>query len=51
MVTSPKPRNQNVDGLTDAEEANLGTDAHEFDTDGDGVGAGLADHPLDGTAS
>lgn len=51
MVTSPIPRNQNVDGLTDAEEANLGIDARVFDLAGAGMGDGQDEHPFDGAAS
>ena len=39
------------DGLSDAQEANLGTDPQKKDTDGDGVNDGEDYYPLDSTKS
>jgi|GEM_PF-2074529 len=39
------------DGLTNAEEQELGTDPHSYDTDGDGVGDGDDEEPLDASVA
>ncbi|WP_133241161.1 binary toxin-like calcium binding domain-containing protein [Nocardioides gansuensis] len=49
---SPVPGDSDGDGLTDAEEKQLGTDPHKADTDGDGLSDGAEVHttrtnPLD----
>ena len=46
VVGSPTPQDQDADGLTDAEEAALGTDPRDRDTDGDGLLDGWEVHGL-----